>query len=117
MADLPNSPIAVVPAESPGDAEYPTLVQITVADLVGPLAANRQPIQLETRTETLRDRVNLIIDDLNFIETGGPGGANAFLPRDGGQAMAADLDFGTNTVGGDGNAAGAECDAVFVESQ
>jgi hypothetical protein len=94
MADLPNTPIAVVPAESPGDPAFPSLTSITVADLVGPLAANRQHNQGKTRTETLRDRVNKIIADLTFIETGGPLGGNAFLPRDGGEAMAAALDFG-----------------------
>lgn len=94
MADLPNTPIATVPSESPGDPAFPSLVSITVADLVGPLAANRQHNQQKTRTETLRDRVNKIIADLTFIETGGPGSLNAFLPRDGGQAMAAALNFG-----------------------
>jgi len=98
MADLPNTPIPVVPAESPGDLDYPTLVSITVADLVGPVAANRQPNQLKTRAETLRDRVNQIIADLDFIETGGPGSLNAFLPRDGGQAMGGALDMGTNQI-------------------
>ena len=96
MADLPNTPITPIPAETPGGAEWPTFVQITVADLVGPVAANRQPNQTKTRTETNRDRINQIIADLDFIELGGPGGANAFLPRDGGQAMDGDLDFGTN---------------------
>lgn len=94
MADLPNTPIATVPTESPGDPAFPSLTSITVADLVGPLAANRQHNQGKTRTETLRDRVNKIIADLTFIETGGPGTLNAFLPRDGGQAMAAALNFG-----------------------
>lgn len=98
MADLPNTPITVVPAPSPADPEFPTLGSITVADLVGPVAANRQPDQVETRTDTLRDRVNLMIADLIFIETGGPGALNAFLPRDGGQAMAAALDMGTNLI-------------------
>lgn len=94
MADLPNTPVAVVPAESPGDPVFPSLTSITVADLVGPLAANRQHNQQKTRTATLRDRVNKIIADLTFIETGGPGTLNAFLPRDGGQAMGAALNFG-----------------------
>lgn len=98
MADLPNTPIAVVPTEAPADPEYPSLGGITVADLVGPFAANRQPTQLATRADTLKDRVNQIIADLIFLETGGPGSMNAFLPRDGGQAMAGDLDMGSNAI-------------------
>ena len=70
MADLTNTPIDVIPADTPGGAEWPTLVQMTVADLVGPVAANRQPTELKTRSETARDRINQIIADLIEIDNG-----------------------------------------------
>lgn len=94
MANLTNTPIAVVPAETPGGVEFPTLVSITVADLVGPFAANRQPNQIKTRTETLRDRVNLLIADLIEIDNGASDAGSLYLPRAGDEAMLADLPFG-----------------------
>jgi hypothetical protein len=92
MADLPNPTIALVPAESlaPG-AEWPVLDPITTFDLVGPNAANRQPTSLKTRSITARDRMNKLIENSNYIESGGPASGAAYLPRDGSENMSGTL--------------------------
>lgn len=90
---LPNTSIADVPSE--GNPDFPSLEPLQVIDSVGPSAANRQPNDLRTRDVTLRDRVNKLIDNSNTIATGGPGGADFYLPRDGSAAMGAALDMGT----------------------
>jgi microcystin-dependent protein len=54
------------------DTTYPTLDPIDgppAPDTVGPGAANQQPKQLDYRTETLRDRINLSIETLNEMTT------------------------------------------------
>jgi hypothetical protein len=96
MATITGVPIASVPVE--GDPSYPLLVSITISDLVGPLAANRQPIDLKTRDDTLRDRVNLLVDAMNEIGEGEVGSTVKFLPRDGTDAMLGNLDAGANKV-------------------
>lgn len=87
---LPNVPISEVPA--PGTPSFPTLDSITVADLVGPQAANRQPVSLDTRSLTLRDQLNLTIEAVNAIDAG-PGGTSIFLLRDGTLPMLGHLDM------------------------
>ncbi len=95
MATLPNTNIAVVPPEAPEDAEFPTPDPINTFDLVGPTAANRQPGAFKTRDLTLRDRVNLLVANMNDISTGDPNDSLIkFLPRDGTNPMTADLDMG-----------------------
>lgn len=95
-SSLPNPNIPAVPA-SP-DPNYPTLTSITVADLVGPLAANRQPNELDIRSDTLRDRVNDLSENMNVIATGGGDSFDLFLSRDGSHAMTAELNMGTNRI-------------------
>lgn len=90
---LPNPTITTVPTE--GDAAFPSLSPIQVIDSVGPQAANRQPNDLRTRDATLRDRVNLLIANMNTIATGGAGGLDYYLPRDGSIAMSGALDMNT----------------------
>lgn len=88
----PNPTIDAVPQESTVvGASYPALGPIAVTDLVGPFAANRQPDQLSTRTATLRDRTNRLIENMNYLTEGGPGGGSFFLPRDGSEDMTGDL--------------------------
>ncbi len=96
MATLPNPNITPVPAAP--DPNYPTLTSITVADLVGPLAANRQPNELDIRSDTLRDRVNDLSENMNTISTGEAGGTVLFLPRDGSDPMTGALDMGANLI-------------------
>lgn len=100
MATLLNPNISTVPAATgPGaPAAFPGLTSITVADLVGPSAANRQPNQLDTRSETLRTRSNDLIANSNQIATGGAGGTILFLARDGSDPMTGALDMGTNLI-------------------
>jgi hypothetical protein len=92
---LPNPAVDIVPSE--GDPAFPSLDSITFVDLVGPSAANRQPVSLRTRDTTLRDRVNLLIANNNFIATGVSGG-QAFLPRDGAEAMVGNLNMGSQKI-------------------
>lgn len=88
----PSTPINNVPASgSPG---FPTLNSITTADLVGPTAANRQPVSLETRTNSLKTSTDEAIDAINGLATAGPGSASVFLLRDGSEEMAAALGMG-----------------------
>jgi hypothetical protein len=96
MATLPNSNIDAVPAESPTQTDpFPALDPITTFDLVGPTAANRSPNALKQRDFTLRDRVNLLVANMNHISTGDAvDSAILFLPRDGSNPMTGDLDMG-----------------------
>lgn len=92
---LPNPDMDPVPG--PGSL-YPALVNITTVDLVGPSAANRQELQLEVRTDTLKDRVNKLIANTDYLETVlfgiiRPTDAT-FLFRDGTLAMTGNLNFG-----------------------
>lgn len=85
-----NLPLVVIDAPSASNTSYPLLSAILgppTPDSVGPAAANRQPVALDTRTETLRDRVNLIIATLNEM-------TDELLQRDGtdvGSFMRGDL--------------------------
>jgi hypothetical protein len=92
---LPYPDIDDVPA--PGNVLYPTLINITTADLVGPSAANRQHLEIEIRTDTLRDRVNKLIGNTDYLTTVlfgllRPTDAT-FLFRDGTLAMAGNLNM------------------------
>lgn len=101
MATVLNVPISTVPAEGTTDEtteEFPSLEAITTSNLVGPLAANKQPNQLRKRDLTLRDRINLAVGSINDIGQGGSGSTVKFLPRDGTNAMTAALDMGTNQI-------------------
>jgi microcystin-dependent protein len=93
MPALPNLPIDEIadPTEvfdpTSTTQEYTILEDITVADSAGPEAANRQPKALDQRTETLRGRLNKIIETLNATEA-------SLLSRDGtavGSVMLGDL--------------------------
>lgn len=93
MPALPNLPIDEIadPTEvfdpTSTTQEYTLLEDITVADSAGPEAANRQPKALDQRTETIRGRLNLIIETLNAMEA-------SLLSRDGtavGSVMLGDL--------------------------
>jgi len=98
MATLPNPTIDAVPQESTAvGAEYPALGPIDIVDLVAPPAANRQPDQLNDRSNTLRDRVNRLVENVNYISTGLSGGS-LYVPRDGSEAMIGDLTL-TSTTG------------------
>jgi len=84
MATFPYPDIDLVPAESAVQSDpYPSLDSITVFDVVGPTAANRQPRALRNRTNTLRERVNYLVENSDFLAQGGPGGGSTFFPRDG----------------------------------
>lgn len=99
MATLPNSNITVVPPEAPEDAEFPTPDPINTFDLVGPAAANRQPNQFKTRDLTLREKVNLLVANMNEISTGDAvDSAVLFLPRDGTNPMTGDLNLGDKKI-------------------
>ena len=97
MATLPNVTIPVVPPEAPEDPDFPALDPINTFNLVGPTAANRQPNALKTRDFTLRDRVNLLVANMNEISTG-EGSAVLFLPRDGTNPMTGDLSMGSKKI-------------------
>lgn len=93
MPALPNLPIDEIadPTEvfdpTSTTQEYTLLEDITVTDSAGPEAANRQPKALDQRTETIRGRLNLIIETLNAMEA-------SLLSRDGtavGSVMLGDL--------------------------
>jgi microcystin-dependent protein len=93
MPALPNLPIDEIadPTEvfdpTSVTQEYTLLEDITTADSAGPEAANRQPKALDQRTETIRGRLNLIIETLNAMEA-------SLLSRDGtavGSVMLGDL--------------------------
>lgn len=63
-------PVTSIADPSASNADYPELVPILgppIPDSVGPEAANQQPTQLGTRTETLRDRLNQLIDVVNAM--------------------------------------------------
>lgn len=96
MATLPNVSIDTVPAESPTQTDpFPALDPINTFDLVGPTAANRSPNALKQRDFTLRDRVNLLVANMNHISTGDAVDSGVlFLPRDGTNPMTGDLDMG-----------------------
>lgn len=100
MATLPNVSIDTVPAESPTQTDpFPALDPINTFDLVGPTAANRSPNALKQRDFTLRDRVNLLVANMNDISTGDAvDSAVLFLPRDGTNPMTGDLDMGGNKI-------------------
>lgn len=95
---LTNPTITPIPA-SP-DPDYPSLTSITVADLVGPVAANRQPNELAVRNDTLRDGSNELITNMNEISTGGASGDLLFLPRDGALPMSGAIAMGANKITG-----------------
>jgi len=91
---LPQVSIGAVPQESAAlGADYPSLSAINVTDLVGPSAANRQPTALRTRDNTVRDRVNRLVENMNYISTGGPGAGMLYLPRDGSLGMTGNLNI------------------------
>lgn len=90
---LPNVPISAIPGV--GDSAFPALDSITVTDLVGPQAANRQPVSLDTRSLTLRDTVNKVVETINALQ---PGGAEVYLRRDGTLAMLGALDMGAKRI-------------------
>jgi len=48
--------------------EFPLLARIVTTDLVGPSAANKQEKALERRDNTLLDRVNRIINNMNLLD-------------------------------------------------
>lgn len=100
MATLPSIPTTAIPAVTPGGS-FPLLTSITISDLVGPSAANRQPIELGERTLVLREKVNTLVVAMNAI-TENPNapfsGTNTFLPRNGDEAMLADLDMGAHKI-------------------
>ena len=70
------------------------LTSISVFDLVGPNAANRQPNTLKSYDDLLQTTVDALVANSNEIVTGGAGSTLLFLPRDGSLAMTAALDFG-----------------------
>jgi microcystin-dependent protein len=84
-----NLPIATV---GTGTTEYPTVTPVVgppTADVVSPTIANQQPTQLDTRTNTLHDRIGRIITTLNEM-------TDELLQRDGssiGSNMKGDLDM------------------------
>ena len=92
---FPHSNIAAMPA--PG-VDWPDMTSITVADLVGPSAANRQPNELVTRTDTAKDRIDDLIDNVNYITEGGAGSTVLFLPREGDLPMLGNLDLDSNKI-------------------
>lgn len=101
MATLPNTNITAVPPEAPEDAEFPTPDPINTFDLVGPTAANRQPGAFKTRDNTLRQRVNELLENMNEISTGDAvDSAVLFLPRDGTNPMTGNLDLGGKAITG-----------------
>jgi hypothetical protein len=109
MATLPA--IDPIPTEASGDPSFPALDPINSFDRVGPTAANRQPDALKQRDDTLHNRANLLIANSNAISTGAADSKVLFLPRDGVQAMLADLKMGAKKI--TGLAAGtADSDAV-----
>lgn len=79
MANLPHDPIDT-PAELEISAVstnadvggisalYPPLERISLEDLVGPEAANRQHAALEKRTLVLLDRLNKVVDLVNALD-------------------------------------------------
>ena len=92
---FPHSNITAMP---PPGTSWPDMTSITVADLVGPSAANRQPVELVTRTETAKDRIDDLIDNMNYVSEGGAATTPLFLPREGDLPMTGDLDLGTHKV-------------------
>ncbi len=100
MATLPNVSIDVIPAESPDQSDpFPAIDPINTFDLVGPTAANRQPTALKQRDFTLRDRVNLLVANMNHVSTGDAVDSGVlFLPRDGTNPMTGDLDMGGKQI-------------------
>lgn len=69
---IPNIPLTPIPAPTSIDLTdvtntYPLLEDLTVADSVGPEAANRQPRALDTRTETIRGLLNQIVEVANAL--------------------------------------------------
>lgn len=80
MPGLPLDPLA--PITLPGGngdlppTQFPTLTRITVIDLVGPNAANRQLKSLEKRSVSLGQLVNQLIGNNNVID-------DNYLRRDG----------------------------------
>lgn len=81
VESLPHVPIDSVPTPSSTDLTdannaYPALNTIISTDSVGPEAANRQPKAIDKRTETLRGKINQLIDVSNALSLN-------FLHRDG----------------------------------
>lgn len=69
---IPHIPITPIPAPSSTDLDdvdntYPLLQDLTIQDVVGPEAANRQPRALDVRTETIRGVLNQIVDIANAL--------------------------------------------------
>lgn len=82
MPTIPGVPFSPIPATGTPNpdlppTQMPSLPRITVLDLVGPDAANRQHKSLEKRDETLRSFVNNLLTAINAV-------GSSFLQRDGG---------------------------------
>lgn len=72
--EIPHIPVELIEDPTSTDLtdttnEYPLLEDITVSDSVGPEAGNRQPRALDARTESLRDRLNKMVDIVNDLTT------------------------------------------------
>jgi len=91
MATFPTSSIIEIPPA--GATSFPLLISITIADLVGPEAANRQPLEVDTRTLTLQSTVNQLVNNMNIIDT-------LFVQVDGSTAMTGNLPMGSNKLTG-----------------
>lgn len=89
VESLPHVPMDEVPTPSSSDLSdtnnlYPLLDLILTIDSVGPEAANRQPKAIDKRTETLRGKINQLIDIVNALSLN-------FLHRDGTLKQSGDL--------------------------
>ena len=115
--DWPPTPLTLIPEASENDPRWP----LREANEVGPLVRvtdvneNRQPVDLDARTETLRDQANRLTAIFNTLR-------NFFLDRDGTTASEAEdatfmrgsLDMGLQKIVGMANGTDAE-DAVTQE--
>ncbi|HUV39841.1 MAG TPA: tail fiber protein, partial [Planctomycetota bacterium] len=77
MAEWPPTPLTPIP--DPPDPTWPERTEVGPLTLIGPTGENRQPIALDTRTETLRGVVNALVAMFNFVQ-------DFFLDRDGADA-------------------------------
>ena len=98
MADLPNLQI-------PRPSQFSNLQSIEVIDLVGPAAANRQPDTLRSQTETLRDFVDKLVQNMNELTGQDENGNNVtsdgnpqYLERGGSHPLLGNIDAGSHRI-------------------